>query len=135
MIDMEKKVFSESQIIMFVAFFGLALLVLLPVSNKIFKINNQVKYEQNMEVIIDASKRWVNDNGSSAKNYYIPIDYLVKYKYLDSSSISGCIKVLYNDVTSEYTYSYVNSICDELINLNKHSLAISILIFPSFPIA
>ena len=113
---MEKKVFSESQIIMFVAFFGLALLILLPVSSKVFKIDNEKKYEQNIEVLIDASKKWVNDNGNDAKNYYVPIDYLVRYKYLESSSISGCIKVLYNDVTSEYTYSYVNSTCDVLIN-------------------
>lgn len=115
---MEKKVFSESQIIMFVAFFGLALLILLPVSSKVFKIDNEKKYEQNIEVLIDASKKWVNDNGNDAKNYYVPIDYLVRYKYLESSSISGCIKVLYNDVTSEYTYSYVNSTCDVLINFN-----------------
>lgn len=114
---MGRKVFSESQIISFVAFIGLLMLILLPVSNKIISSSQQKQYESNVTEAIEASKVWLDDSETLQTNSYVEVEDLVKLKYLSKAKIKGCIKISYNEKTNTHAYSYVNSKCSNIITL------------------
>lgn len=114
---MNEKEYSESQIMMFVAFVGLGLLILLPVSSKILKDEEQRKYQTSINNAIEASKKWLSNQSGDSDNYYVDINELIKSKLLKKSNLTGCVKINYNSKTNDHIYSYINQDCENVITI------------------
>lgn len=119
---MNKKVFSETQIIMFGAIIGLALLVLLPLSHSFKVYYEQERYEKNIMKAIDASKSWLNSQNNDKESYYVSVSELVKSKILNKSNLTGCVKINYNEKTKNHIYSYINNNCENIITIKDRVL-------------
>lgn len=117
---MDKKGFTESQIILFVIIFGLAILFLVPIMNKTINNSKEKRYQKNINEALSAASEWLNDkivgNIDNETTYYVNITDLVNQNYLSKEKISGCIKIVYQEKIDEFNYTYTVNNCKEIMS-------------------
>lgn len=116
---MDRKGFTESQVILLIIFIGLAILALVPITNKLITKYKEKKYEDNVNEVVEASKSWLSDKDLSeivdGDTFYVSVNELFSAKLLSKEKISGCVKIVYQEKLKEYNYSYNVGTCQSIM--------------------
>lgn len=122
MVFMKRKGFTLIEVLAVIVILGLLIVIIVPVVNSLLKDSEDVLYEEQIDSIINASKKYMVEHYDllpQGNSYYsISVDDLVSNGVIDNEivmnpktkeELDGCVIVSFNDSFNQYEYRYVES--------------------------
>ena len=122
MVFMKRKGFTLIEVLAVIVILGLLIVIIVPVVNSLLKDSEDVLYEEQIDSIINASKKYMVEHYDllpQGNSYYsISVDDLVSNGVIDNEivmnpktkeELDGCVVVNYNENFNQYEYRYVES--------------------------
>ena len=117
---MNKKGFTLIELLGVIILLVVIGLIIIPVVRNIIVNNRENAYNEQINRIVEASKKWGLENTdelSEDETYYLTLDELVNTGHLktndlkdprDESTITGCVVIAYLEQYNQYSYTYSN---------------------------
>ena len=129
---MKNKAFTLIELIAVVAILALIALVVYPAINSVIKNAREQTYQDQVDVIIKAAKKWSIDNASSLPDdaeYQLPVKTLIDEGYITNDEVKdprnskenldGNVIIKYEDETKSYQYTYSDEETNISMNLKQ----------------
>ena len=129
---MKNKAFTLIELIAVVAILALIALVVYPAINSVIKNAREQTYQDQVDVIIKAAKKWSIDNASSLPDdaeYQLPVKTLIDEGYITNDEVkdprnskenlNGNVIIKYEDETKSYQYTYSDEETNIAMNLKQ----------------
>jgi len=121
--DSMKKGFTLAEVIAIIVILGVISLIAVPAVNKAIIESRQKAYNSQVEIILEASKRWGVDNNeklaTNGNTYELQLGVLIAEQYITNiedgklknpmargTFMEGCVYIYYSENYNQYIYEY-----------------------------